>query len=77
MLKKQDFEVADTLRMVPSNVLRGENSRVFMVDKRQPNRSVFSIGDTRHNVSYKGIPAPVATGKTVGIDMQPRRFEWA
>ena len=75
IVKKHQFEVADTIRSVPSIVLKGEGSRIFMVDKQQPSRSVFSIGDARHNVQHKGIPQAVAT-KTGSIDLNPRRIEW-
>ena len=33
MVKRHGFEAADTIRTVPSSILRGENSRIFMVDK--------------------------------------------
>ena len=34
MVRKSGFEPADSIRMVPSSILRGENSRIFMVDKK-------------------------------------------
>lgn len=38
-------------RVVPSTTnLRAEKNRTFLVDKKQPDKSVFSIGDVRHNV---------------------------
>ena len=75
MVRQSGFEPADNLRMVPSSILRGENSRIFMVDKIQPPRSVFNIGDARHNVSNTGI-SPVALGKTNGITKFQKRIDW-
>ena len=33
--------------------VRQEHKRVFLVDIKQPNKSVFNIGDMRHNVPFK------------------------
>lgn len=33
--------------------LRQENNRTFLTDKEQPKKSIFSIGNFRHNVPFK------------------------
>ena len=76
MVKKHGFEVADNMRTVPATILRGENARVFMVDKTQPSRSVFNIGDARHNLDVSSITRPVALGKTKGLEHFQKRLEW-
>ena len=75
LIKKHSFEMGNSISMLPSRVMRAENSRVFMVDKTQPTRSVFSIGDCRHNVNSSSIPQAVAS-KTGKLDLMPRRIDW-
>jgi hypothetical protein len=47
----------DTMKGVfPQTVnLRQENNRLFLMDREQPKKSVFSFGDFRHNVHSKEL----------------------
>jgi len=75
LIKKHNFEMGNTKSMLPSSAMRAESTRVFMVDKMQPARSVFSIGDCRHNVNSSSIPQALAS-KTGKLDLMPRRIDW-
>ncbi len=47
----------DTMKgVIPKTVnLREENNRIFLCDKKQPEKSVWSFGDFRHNVHSKDL----------------------
>ena len=42
--------VADTVKTIPSSLLKAEKSRSFFCDIKQPPKSIFNIGDARHNI---------------------------
>jgi hypothetical protein len=56
------------------SVMLKEKKRMFLVDKvtHQPEKSVFNIGDHRHN-NHKGIES----NNNVPVSNQPSRFlQW-
>ena len=69
----QRNENTDYQNVIPPANIRKESKRVFLVEKEQPKKSVFSLGDFRHNVST-AEEAKIYSSNLV--DYPSRLFEW-